>query len=171
MMITDAAVLVTFSDEWPTRLRRRHILRRRNDGTLAEVLQGFHFDGPMLVIRVDPDGLVPKRSRRVTRDLAAIRRDYEPYVPCRWALHCTEQATYILPDYNNYGRLTVCPHHGREFISWALGDQRDQPPEPECWCPDGDYCDAPEYCPAHGTPDNRGTEISAPQTFLTLEEA
>lgn len=81
---------------------------------------------------------------------------------CRWNLDCSDPATERVEVKALEIITTACKAHAQWHREWvdSTALNRGPEPEPECWCPDqlrGSPA-APAYCPAHGTPDQRGLE-------------
>lgn len=79
---------------------------------------------------------------------------------CRWRLECSEAATVEVVVASLGITTTACEEDARWHQAWSASTavNRGPEPEPEEWCPDNLRGAPPEYCPAHGTPDQRGIE-------------
>jgi hypothetical protein len=98
-------------------------------------------------------------------------RRRRPYHPCRWTLDCLVQAAVVV-HHGEFGAIDTCVEHAAEHRAWGYADRYDEP-VPECMClgedPDPQYRDRVDYCPSHGTPAGRGTEMS-PEDLLTVPQ-
>lgn len=117
---------------------------------------------------VTSSGLLKKYSRGSQAPLHTVFAVlFVPYRPCRWSFECPNQATTTVawrwPDFDQH--TDACAQHAAEHQAWAArgGDVNDRQgeAEPWCYCPDDAYLAAgcPDYCPAHGTPEQRGTDM------------
>ncbi len=82
-------------------------------------------------------------------------------VVCRWALDCRLPAAVVIA-HTTVGEVPACTEHATEHAQWVASRavNRGPEPDPECWCPDANRANniPVPYCPAHGTPDERGLE-------------
>lgn len=134
------------------------LLHRLEPGRLVEV--EFVVGGKGYVTRIDGDGMKVKGARRRSPvALSRLAAAYQVYRPCRWELDCLVQATVALS--HSSGGIDACVGHAAAHLEWAAGDQRGYEPEPDCWCTDTDEANGTtqSYCPVHGTPQERGTNL------------
>jgi hypothetical protein len=158
----------------------RVLAHRREPGRLIHI----HWIGPdrISVYRVGAAGLKAKGARlsRVRRD--RLETDYQSYVPCRWDLHCLAQRTTTVKT-GQFGDIDACDEHAAPYRAWEqerdaratsddfrYADRFYGEPEPDCWCPDLDLYEPPDYCPQHGTAEARGTEFNRAELGLPSPE-
>lgn len=134
------------------------LLHRKEPGRLIEVQ--YVVGETAYVTRIDDWGVrVSRARRRMPMALSRLAAEFQVYRPCRWSLDCLVQASVTVA--HSSGDIDACSAHAADQMAWTAGDQRGWEPEPECWCPDGDKGRRFEqpYCPAHGTPLERGTNL------------
>lgn len=145
----------------------RVLIHRRKPGWVVRLraVAGEH----VYLTRLTADDTRPAGSPRLSPvRRSTVERDYLTYVPCRWALDCLAQRATTVPT-TDFGAVDACDEHAAEHRAWraapATGPVRHGEPEPECWCPDTSITAGPvDYCPAHGTPLRRGTNIDLTPT-------
>lgn len=155
-------------------LTRGHVLlSRTGHGLFLVTYTGDNF---IQGHTIDSHGLRPKKAQR--RRLVRRERivpDFQLYRPCRWDLDCLAQAGFGRIEHGSHGVIDSCADHAVEHVLWQAACEGvhvanwPYEPEPDCWCPDGDRGRVEvEYCPAHGTPIERGTNLG---TLLTANIA
>jgi hypothetical protein len=147
----------------PAILERWRVLAHRHGGYLIRIMVMIGDD--VYVQRIDGWGIRLKGARHAYPiPRARVQDTFQTYVPCRWDLHCVKQRTQTIDHPDIDGPIDACDEHAAEYLKWAAANhdyprQGPRPPTPDCWCPDGDFADRQAYCPEHGTPTGRGTNI------------
>lgn len=141
--------------------RGRVLLHRREPGRLLYVrsTNGVY----AYVTRITGVGLRPAGAHRASRvRVRWLEAAFQLYMPCRWDLQCLQQRT-VTVQLVGLGDVDACVEHAAEHLLWQRADprRRGDEPTPDCWCTDTDRLNGmrQDYCPAHGTPHRRGTDI------------
>lgn len=146
-------------------IRRRQILHRRRDNTLATVGYINPGTGAIRVTPVDAQGFAHPTAHAYNLTPQTVYDRYQLYRPCRWDLHCLAQADTVV--HHSSGDIDACTPHAAEHQPWAALDPREQRneigPDPACWCADEERLYGPPSldCPLHGPAEERGSELSA----------
>lgn len=147
----------------PAILERHRVLAHRHNGQLIRIM--LIVGDTVYVQRINGWGTRLKGARRAYPiPRAKVQDTFQTYVPCRWDLDCLKQRTQTIDHPHIEGPIDACDEHAAEYLKWAAAGhdyprQGPCPPTPECQCPDIDLTEPPEYCPADGTPERRGTNI------------
>lgn len=146
----------------PVVLERGRVLIHHKTGTHVRIL---HVSATVVTVhRVNELGLRARNARRAKPiQVERLEAEYRLYVPCRWDLYCLVQRTQTI-SHPGCGEVDACDQHAADYLAWLADNpnwlnRRSDPPAPDCQCPDLDLPEPPDYCPEHGTPAGRGTNM------------